>query len=312
LAHTSENPSYTVAPFHWDDLSELSGLLNRLGRHGFRQWPQSPDLLRSELEVLRLEPEQDAFILRLSGEICGYAITLHERDIHRTVISIASFPECHPHAGPLLDAAVNRARNAGVAAVHVAIRDTAAEPVEMVKNRGFVEVTSNLELKLDRKDAARLEDQPLPSGLSFRKMRSSAETLLLTRVQNTVFEGHWGFSNNTPEEIQARLDLPASGPEHVRFAENADGDVAAYIWTALEWHNDQTCGSIWMTGVMPQFRGSGIGKAVVHAGIKHLLAEGATDVHLEVVGHNSAAVRIYEHAGFKIVGHVDWYELKLR
>ena len=182
----------------------------------------------------------------------------------------------------------------------------------MVENRGFVEVTSNLELELSRSDAARLTEQPLPQGFSFRKMRSSAETLLLTRIQNAVFEGHWGFSSNTPEEVQARLDLPASGSEHVLFVENAEGDVAAYIWTALEWHDEHTSGRIWMTGVMPQFRGLGIGRAIVHAGIKHLLAEGAADVRLEVVGHNAAAVRIYENVGFKTTGRVDWYELKLR
>jgi mycothiol synthase len=312
LVNTSANTSYTVTPFHWKDLGELSGLINRMGQHGFRLWPKSPELLQSELEVLRLEPEQDAFVLRRSGEICGYAITLHESDIHRTVISIAAFPECHPHAGQLLDAAVNRARKAGVGAIHVAIRGISSEPVGMVKNRGFIKVTSNLELELSRSDAARFREQSLPQGFSFRKMRSSAETLLLTRIQNAVFEGHWGFSSNTPEEIQARLDLPSSGPEHVLFVESAEGDVAAYIWIAVEWHDAQTSGRIWMTGVMPQFRGMGIGKAIVHAGIKHLIAEGAACVRLEVVRHNATAVRIYENVGFKTTGRVDWYELKIR
>jgi mycothiol synthase len=312
LVHTSANTSYSVSPFQWKDLSELSGLINRLGQHGFRLWPKSPDLLQSELEVLRLEPEQDAFILRRSGEICGYAITQHERDIHRTVISIAAFPECHDHAGPLLDAAVERARRAGVGAVHVAIRGTTSEPVEMVKGRGFVQVATNIELQLSRAAAEKLVEKEVPRGFAFRKMRSSAETLLLTRTQNAVFEGHWGFSSNTPEEIQARLDLVSSGPEHVLFVENAEGDIAAYIWTAIEWHDEHTGGRIWMTGVMPQFRGLGIGAAVVHAGIKHLLAEGATEVRLEVVAHNTAAVRIYENVGFKTTGGVDWYELKLR
>lgn len=312
MVHTSANASYSVSPFHWKNLPELYGLVNRLGQHGFRLWPSSPELLRSELEVLRLEPEQDAFILRRSGEICGYAITLHERDIHRTVISIAAFPECHANAGPLLDAAVERARKAGVGEVHVAIRGVEAEPVEMVKDRGFIQVATNIELLLSRLNAEKLVEKALPREFSFRKMRSSAETLLLTRTQNAVFEGHWGFSSNTLEEIQARLDLPSSGPEHVLFVESAEGDVAAYIWTAVEWHDGHTGGRIWMTGVMPRFRRKGIGTAVVHAGIKHLLAEGALDIRLEVVGHNAAAVSIYESVGFKTTGHVDWYELKLR
>ena len=142
-------------------------------------------------------------------------------------------------------------------------------------------------------------------------MRSSAETLLLTRLQNSIFSDHWGFSKNSPEEIQARLGLPISGPEHVLFVESSDGSVAGYVWTALEWVDKHTSGRIWMTGVMPEYRNLGIGRSIVNAGIKHLLAEGATDVNLEVVEHNAGAVRIYTQMGFTRTGRVAWYELRL-
>ena len=181
-----------------------------------------------------------------------------------------------------------------------------------MRARGCEELTANLEMSLDRSDAAQLEDVPLPDSFDIRPMRSSAETRVLTRTQNTVFEKHWGFSKNTPEEIQAKLDLPESGPEHVLFVESEEGDIAAYVWTALEWEDHHTIGRIWMTGVMPEFRKSGLGRCVVTAGIKHVLSQGASRVSLEVVEHNTAAVRIYEQAGFKPTGRVAWHELKLK
>jgi mycothiol synthase len=97
----------------------------------------------------------------------------------------------------------------------------------------------------------------------------------------------------------------------VLFIDSPDGETAAYVWTALEWDGQSTSGRIWMTGVMPEFRKAGLGRAVVNAGIKHLLAEGASSISLEVVEHNTAAVRIYRQLGFKQTGRVAWYDLEL-
>jgi mycothiol synthase len=97
----------------------------------------------------------------------------------------------------------------------------------------------------------------------------------------------------------------------VLFTESADGTVAAYVWTALEWQGQHTVGRIWMTGVMPEFRRSGIGRSTVESGIKHLFAHGAAEVHLEVIEHNAGAVRIYTEMGFSETGRVTWYELEL-
>lgn len=300
-----------VAGFEWKQLPEFSELLNRLGTHGFRLWPETTDELRAELDILRVDPEDDIALLWSGDQPCGYALALREVDIDRVVASMGVIPGCQDRADLLLNWLVAHARGEGVSSIHIALRDTAAEPVPMLLERGFTEVTASLELKLDRAQAASMVDYPLPEGFSVRPMRSSRETLLLTRVQNTVFADHWGFSKNTPEEIQAKLDLPATDPVHVLFIDSPEGDVAAYVWTALEWADHSTCGRIWMTGVMPKYRKSGLGKAIVSAGIKHLLAEGANSVTLEVVEHNTAAIRIYKRAGFKQSGRVAWYDLEL-
>lgn len=297
--------------FEWRLLPEFSDLLNRLGPHGFRVWPAVPAELQLQLEVLRVDPEQEIVLLWSDNRLCGYAISLHERDIDRTVSAVAVTSGCTDRAGPLVDWVIERAASKKVSRIHIALRNTPVEPIKTLKERGFKRVTASLELTLDRADAAGLTDFPLPDGFSIRTMRSSAETLLLTRMQNTIFSKHWGFSKNTPEEIQARLDLPESGPEHVLFVESPDGSIAAYIWTALEWRDQHTGGKIWMTGVMPEFRRSGIGSSIVSAGVRHLLAEGVAQVHLEAVAHNAAAVRIYTQMGFKEAGRVEWYELEL-
>lgn len=306
-----EKANKAIVSFEWRLLPEFSDLLNRLGPHGFRQWPESPAELRSELELLRADPEQDVVLLKAGDLLCGYAITLHERDIDRTVAALAVTSEFRNQAGPLLDWVLARVGSERISRIYIALRGTPVEPVELLRERGFKEVTANLELILDRDIATGLPEASLPDGYSIRPMRSSAETLLLTRLQNTIFCEHWGYSKNSPEELQARLDLPVTGPEHVLFVESPDGSVAAYIWTALEQGDAYICGRIWMTGVMPEFRRSGIGRSIVSAGIRHLLDKGAADVHLEAVEHNAGAVRIYTQMGFRQTGRVAWYELKM-
>lgn len=306
-----ESPNKKTVGFEWRHLSELSDLLNRLGRHGFRSWPGSPEELHTELEILRLDPERDLTLLRADNVICGYALTLLEKDIDRLVASVASTTDCIPQAGELLDFILCRASTEEVSMVHIAVRGVPLEPIDLLKRQGFKPVTANLELTLERQEATNVTDSPLPDGFSLRQMRSSTETLLLTQVQNAVFEGHWGFSKNAPDEIQARLDLPITGPAHVLFVESPQGDVAGYIWTALEWFEGHTTGKIWMTGVMPAFRKAGIGRALVNAGIKHLFASGAADVQLEVIEDNTAAVHIYTQMGFERSGRTEWYEKRV-
>ncbi len=300
-----------MSAFRWESLDEFSDLLNRIGRHGFRSWPTSPNELRSELETLRLEPESDVWLVRTDGKICGYALALAENDVDRLVVSLGILDECSGQVGGLLDLLREAAKARGVSLIHVAVRGAPAEPLDQLTHSGFTRVAANLELVLQREDAGGVPDPSLPEAMSVRKMRSTAEALLLTRVQNRVFEGHWGFSKNTPDEVLARLGLPSTGPEQVLFVETEEGDIAGYIWTALSWEHDHTCGKIWMTGVVPEFRSLGLGKALVSAGVKHLLSQGAADVHLEVVEGNAAAVSIYQGMGFKRHGQTDWYEKRV-
>ena len=298
--------------FTWDDLRAFSDLLNRLGRHGFRRWPESPDEVRTELESMRLDPERHIFVVSDGDRVCGYGLTLHEPDIGRAVAGIGVDPECRDWAGELVDLCIETARTEQLPKVHVAVQHDSIEPTDIYREKGFREIMAHLEMSLSREDASALQEELLPDNFTIRQMKSSAEALLLTRIQNKVFDGHWGFSKNSPDEVQARLNLPVTGPESVLFIESDEGDVAAYVWTAMEWEDDHSTGHIWMTGVLPEFRHSGLGKAVVQAGIKKLFADGAAEIHLEVVADNDAAVAIYELMGFRRIGRVTWHELKLK
>ena len=68
-------------------------------------------------------------------------------------------------------------------------------------------------------------------------------------------------------------------------------------------------GWIGMTGVHPDYRGRGLGKAALAAGMTYLAENGAKTVRLEVDDANAAAKRVYFSAGFREAGRCrSWYE----
>ena len=70
-------------------------------------------------------------------------------------------------------------------------------------------------------------------------------------------------------------------------------------------------GWIAMTGVHPNYRGVGLGKAIASSGVTHLYATGMSTIELEVDSENTKAINIYQSLGFKKLTENMWYELKI-
>ena len=70
-----------------------------------------------------------------------------------------------------------------------------------------------------------------------------------------------------------------------------DGEVVGFHWTKR--HPDGT-GEVYVIGVAPSTQGSGLGKALLVAGLSHLAEQGSPEVILFVEGDNEGAVALYE------------------
>jgi ribosomal protein S18 acetylase RimI-like enzyme len=61
-------------------------------------------------------------------------------------------------------------------------------------------------------------------------------------------------------------------------------------------------------GVLPQSRGAGHGRDLIHEVVQRLIADGAQEVRLAVDSENAAAIHLYETLGFRIIGfHPRYY-----
>jgi ribosomal-protein-alanine N-acetyltransferase len=78
----------------------------------------------------------------------------------------------------------------------------------------------------------------------------------------------------------------------------ADGRVAGYV---IYWHiRDEV--QINNIAVHPDFRWKGIGEAAMRLVLKEIREKGAVFASLEVRVSNTAAARLYEKLGFKVLG----------
>lgn len=66
--------------------------------------------------------------------------------------------------------------------------------------------------------------------------------------------------------------------------------------------NDTQQGAIQNIGILPEFRGLGLGRALLLKSLSGFRRAGTSRVYLEVTAGNGAAVGLYESVGFQVVG----------
>jgi mycothiol synthase len=79
------------------------------------------------------------------------------------------------------------------------------------------------------------------------------------------------------------------------FLAERDGALLGFHWTKV--HPDGT-GEVYVIGVAPGAQGSGLGRALLVHGLRHLAARGCKTVILYVEESNAAAMRLYQRIGF--------------
>jgi mycothiol synthase len=143
----------------------------------------------------------------------------------------------------------------------------------------------------------RAADAPLPSvaepaGIAVRGYREAdAEGVLA--VNAAAFANHPEQGALDRRGLDERMAEDWFDPAGLLVADR-DGEVVGFHWTKR--HPDGT-GEVYVIGVAPSMQGSGLGKALLVAGLRHLADRGSPEVLLYVESDNPA-VRLYESFGF--------------
>jgi ribosomal protein S18 acetylase RimI-like enzyme len=151
------------------------------------------------------------------------------------------------------------------------------------------------------------------SAFRIRSMRPGEEEHVLSAL-NRAWTGTWNFVPIPLEMLKRDLDGQREGmllgvevdaPDHIIATchavfepgqQNPDGNPRAWISNLT---------------ADPDFRGRGIARGMLAAGIEHLRARGATSITLGVDADNPAPFRLYQSVGFEVSSSQEAWDKEL-
>ena len=160
-----------------------------------------------------------------------------------------------------------------------------------------------------RSSVTPLRVSPVP-GLLIRPLRSGEDTALLTTL-NRAWAGTWNFRPITANALADDLREQRAGMLVAVEAAN-DTHIVGTVHALFDSANHNPDGSpyAWISNLTtdPAWRGRGLGRALLAAGLARLLERGAQSVALGVDGNNTAALQLYQSASFTPISTVAIWE----
>jgi mycothiol synthase len=151
---------------------------------------------------------------------------------------------------------------------------------------------------------AQLDKPRLADGITIRTFRVGEDEDEWTALNRRAFASHPEQGAWTRADLDLREMEPWFNPEGFFLAER-DGKLAGFHWTKIHGqdgeetdHAHQAIGEVYVVGVDPAERGSGLGRALTLVGLRYLRSRGLFQAMLYVDETNTPAIRLYESLGF--------------
>jgi mycothiol synthase len=307
------NSIYTIRNCDSKDFEKLAQLVTEVQELGRLYCSLSLSDLFESLSQSDPSSKVNEFIIERSGEIVGYADVKPELNIGRAVLRWLVHPRHRREelTERLVNRAVDRTRELGITTLHANIFQDSVTAKRFLTRMGFTFVRRFLELRLDLAEIVLPEISKIASRC--RSLQPGEEGRL-TQLQNRSFAGTWGFNPNTIEEITYRVNLPNSSRDDIFLIFDSDKPVG-YCWTRIEvWEKQapgEGTGRIYMLGVDPDYRGRGLGRQLLLAGLSYLRNKSFRVAVLTVDSENKAARALYGSVGFRLWKSSMWYEKRL-
>ena len=149
-----------------------------------------------------------------------------------------------------------------------------------------------------------LEKPQFADDVTVRTFRVGHDEDSWLAINRQAFAGHPEQGAWTRADLDLREREPWFDPDGFFLAER-QGRLVGFHWTKVHGRHPgapapghQAIGEVYVVGVDPRERGSGLGRALTLTGLHYLRGRGLPEVMLYVDEENTAAVRLYESLGF--------------
>jgi mycothiol synthase len=153
---------------------------------------------------------------------------------------------------------------------------------------------------------ARIGRPQLADGIRLRTFVPGQDEDAWVELNHRAFARHPEQGAWTRADLELREREPWFDPSGFFLAER-DGRLVGFHWTKIHGgqgsaddgkHGHEPLGEVYVVGVDPDERGTGLGRALTLTGLRYLRSRGLTEVMLYVDESNSAAIGLYESLGF--------------
>jgi mycothiol synthase len=240
-------------------------------------------------------------LLISGGEIAGYA----HLDPTDPVAGPSGELVIHPahrrqHLGLTLVQAL--AREAGPHQLRLWAHGDLPAATRLAAAAGFERVRALWQMR--RSLQAQLDRPRLADGITVRTFRIGQDEDEWTALNRRAFASHPEQGAWTRADLDLREHEPWFNPDGFFLAERA-GKLVGFHWTKIHGqngqeteHEHQAIGEVYVVGVDPGERGTGLGRALTLVGLRYLRGRGLFQVMLYVDESNIPAIRLYESLGF--------------
>jgi mycothiol synthase len=173
------------------------------------------------------------------------------------------------------------------------------------RSRSLWQMRRSLQTRIDKPQFA--------NGISVRTFRIGQDEDAWVALNRRAFSRHPEQGAWTRQDLGMREREPWFDPEGFFLAQR-DGRVVGFHWTKIHGgakshdgvdtpadrggHGHEPIGEVYVVGVDPDERGTGLGRALTLAGLRYLRSRGLAQVMLYVDETNTAAIGLYESLGF--------------
>jgi len=296
-----------VRKFTWQDLPALLDFIGTVQAQNQQDRKVRQKSFQENLRQPELYPEENCLLLEAGGRVLGCCLIFPEPPISRAVLALDVAPQLEggEQEEELVQRALVRSGELKAKIAHICLGPDSLRS-ELIQRQGFhlERVYWDMMWLGDR-----LPQVDPPLGFTLRNFRAG-DAASLAEVQNAAFTGSWGFCPNTVKQIEYRSSLSNTSHRGILFLYDQD-NLAGYCWTCIAPSGGKTKGIIGMIGITPDYRGKGVSKPVLVAGMEYLQSIQVDEIGLHVDGQNTPAIRLYTSVGFEKVGELHWYEYAL-